>query len=154
MARDAGGGRKRSVRVRSTLPPLSALCARLATASARLAPALSVRLRGCLAENVDGYIFEFTHDVKRNLVPAFAPPNKSASQINYLPKLLESCKLLNMEYDDARCLRAQVKKPSIAAKETLLNQGIRVIEPPEALRILNQRTDLSDAGAGSVMDLF
>ncbi|KAI8420838.1 hypothetical protein MSG28_008037 [Choristoneura fumiferana] len=149
--------------------PLSALCARLATASARLAPALSVRLRGCLAENVDGYIFEevvleswfntggtmqFTHDVKRNLVPAFAPPNKSASQINYLPKLLESCKLLNMEYDDARCLRAQVKKPSIAAKETLLNQGIRVIEPPEALRILNQRTDLSDAGAGSVMDLF
>lgn len=59
-----------------------------------------------------------------------------------------------MEYEDARSLRAQVKKPSVAAKESLLNQGIRVIEPPEALRILNQRTDLSDAGAGSVMDLF
>lgn len=98
---------------------------------------------------------QFIHDVKRNLVPAFAPPNKVASQVNQLPKLLEACKLLNMDYDDARRLRATLAKQSSAAAETLISQGVRHIQQSEAFRVLNQRTDLSDANTpASVMELF
>ncbi|KAL0892967.1 hypothetical protein ABMA27_014637 [Loxostege sticticalis] len=150
--------------------PLSGLCARLTAAAARLAPALTARLRAHLANDVDQYIFEevvleswfntggtmqFTHDVKRNLVPAFAPPNKVASQCNQLPKLLEACKLLNMDYDDARRLRATLAKQPQAGADNLANQGIRHVLPNEALQILNQRTDLSDpTSPASVMELF
>ncbi|CAG9786222.1 unnamed protein product [Diatraea saccharalis] len=150
--------------------PLSSLCARLTSAACKLAPALTSRLRAHLANEVDQYIFEevvleswfntggtmqFTHDVKRNLVPAFAPPNKIASQVNQLPKLLEACKLLNMDYDDARRLRASLAKRTSASAEQLTGQGIRHIQPNEALQILNQRTDLSDSNSPtSVMELF
>ncbi|CAH0397943.1 unnamed protein product [Chilo suppressalis] len=152
--------------------PLSAMSARLTASAAKLAPALTSRLRAHLANDVDQHIFEevvlenwfntggtmqFTHDVKRNLIPAFAPPNKVASQVNQLPKLLEACKLLNLDYDDARRLRAALaKRPQTStAIEHLTGQGIRHIQPSEALKILNQRTDLSDATSpASVMELF
>ncbi|KAJ0177152.1 hypothetical protein K1T71_007161 [Dendrolimus kikuchii] len=150
--------------------PLSGLCARLSAASAFLAPSLTAKLRAYLADIVDKHIFEevvlanwfntggtiqFTHDVKRNLVPAFAPPKKLASQINQVPKLLESCKLLNMDYDDARRLRALISKQPASGAESLKSQGILHVLPNEALQILNQRTDLSDATSPtSVMELF
>lgn len=35
-----------------------------------------------------GGSLQLVHDVKRNLVPAFAPPNKVASQLNQLPRYL------------------------------------------------------------------
>ncbi|XP_026317786.1 RAD50-interacting protein 1 [Hyposmocoma kahamanoa] len=150
--------------------PLSALVGRMSRAGDCLAPALAMRLRAHLANALDQYIFEevvlenwfntggtvqFTHDVKRNLVPAFAPPNKSASQINQLPKLVEACKLLNLDYDDARRLRSFLTKQTATCAETLANQGIRHILPHEALRVLQQRTDLRDtASPASVMELF
>ncbi|KAM3964419.1 RAD50 interactor 1 [Aphomia sociella] len=150
--------------------PLAALVARVAAASQRLAPALALRLRADLAADLDHYIFEeivlenwfntggtvqFTHDVKRNLVPAFIPPNKVASQVNQLPKLLEACKLLNMDYDDARRLRAALSKQPNVAVDNLATHGVRHIQPNEALQILNQRTDLSDTTSpASVMELF
>ncbi|CAG5031588.1 unnamed protein product [Parnassius apollo] len=150
--------------------PLAALCARLAAAAARLAPALAARLRARLAAHLDrcmlqemvletwfntGGTLQFTHDVKRNLVPAFAPPNKAASQVNPLPKLLEACKLLNMDYDDARRLRSILSKQPAVGTESLTNHGITHIQPNEALQILSQRTDLSDASTpSSVMELF
>ncbi|XP_063824904.1 RAD50-interacting protein 1-like isoform X2 [Ostrinia nubilalis] len=150
--------------------PLAALCARLAAASARLAPALAARLRARLANDVDQYIFEevvlerwfntggtlqFTHDVKRNLVPAFAPPNKSASHCNHLPKLLDACKLLNMDYDDARRLKNNLSKHTQIGAESLNNQGIHNIQLNEAKQILSQRTDLCDPTAPSVvMEMF
>lgn len=60
-----------------------------------------------------------------------------------------------MDYDDARRLRAAIaKQPQIGA-DSLANQGIRHLVPFEALQILNQRTDLSDATSpSSVMELF
>lgn len=150
--------------------PLAALLARVSTAQQRLAPPLAVRLRAALAHHIDDYIFEevvlenwfntggtvqFTHDVKRNLLPAFTPPNKVASQVNQLPKLLEACKLLNMDYDDARRLRASLSKQPNAAVENLSSHNIRHMQPNEALQILNQRTDLSDSTSpASVMELF
>ncbi|KAJ8728082.1 hypothetical protein PYW08_016467 [Mythimna loreyi] len=150
--------------------PLSALCARLSVAAARLAPTLTTRLRAHLADIVDNYIFEeivlenwfntggtmqFTHDVKRNLVPAFAPPNKLATQVYQLPRLLEACKLLNLDYGDARRLRALLTKQPAAADQTLDDYNIRYILPEQALQILNQRTDLSDSTSpSSVMELF
>lgn len=151
--------------------PLAALCARLSVSEQRLAPALAHRLRTHLADIVDNYIFEevvldnwfntggtmqFTHDIRRNLVPAFAPPNKLASQVNQLPKLLEACKLLNMDYDDARRLRVLLSKPEDnAAIDSLLAQQIQHITPEEALQILNQRTDLADSrNPTSLMELF
>ncbi|XP_063534070.1 RAD50-interacting protein 1 [Cydia strobilella] len=149
--------------------PLSALCTRMNNATAKLAPVLAVRFRSFLAESVDQYIFEevvleswfntggtiqFTHDVKRNLVPAFAPPNKSASQTNLLPKLLESCVLLNMEYDEARRLRSLVRAHPGTGADALRMRGVRHVAPPHALRVLDQRTDLGDVPERSVMDLF
>ncbi|CAB3253495.1 unnamed protein product [Arctia plantaginis] len=151
--------------------PLAALCARLAECAQLLAPPLAARLRAHLADIVDSYIFEeivleswfntggtmqFTHDVKRNLVPAFTPPKMVASKVNVLPKLLEACRLLNMDYDDARRLRAFLsKQPVEEGAENLLNHKIRCIEPRQALQILHQRTDLSDASSpSSVMELF
>ncbi|XP_026725040.1 RAD50-interacting protein 1 [Trichoplusia ni] len=150
--------------------PLAALCTRLSVAAQRLAPTLTTRLRAHLADIVDNYIFEeivleswfntggtmqFTHDVKRNLVPAFAPPNKVASQVNQLPRLLEACRLLNLDYDDARRLRAVLTKQPGAAAESLAHYHINNIQHAHALQILNQRTDLSDsASPSSVMELF
>ncbi|XP_075973425.1 RAD50 interactor 1 [Anticarsia gemmatalis] len=150
--------------------PLSALMARLSVAAQRLAPTLTTRLRAHLADIVDMFIFEeivlecwfntggtmqFTHDVKRNLVPAFAPPGKLASEVNQLPRLLDSCKLLNMDYDDARRLRALLLKQPAAGAECLTNYKVTTIEPQQALQILNHRTDLSDASSpSSVMELF
>lgn len=150
--------------------PLASLCARLGVCSQQLAPTLSTRLRAHLAEIVDIYIFEeivlenwfntggtmqFTHDVKRNLVPAFVPPNKVASQVNQLPRLLESCKLLNMDYDDARRLRSLLVKYPVGASENLFIHHIRTLQPSQALQVLNQRTDLSDTNTpASVMELF
>ncbi|CAG5031592.1 unnamed protein product [Parnassius apollo] len=135
-----------------------------------MAPALAARLRARLAAHLDrcmlqemvletwfntGGTLQFTHDVKRNLVPAFAPPNKAASQVNPLPKLLEACKLLNMDYDDARRLRSILSKQPAVGTESLTNHGITHIQPNEALQILSQRTDLSDASTpSSVMELF
>ncbi|XP_034830653.1 RAD50-interacting protein 1 [Maniola hyperantus] len=148
--------------------PLSSLCARLSCASSTLAPQLAVNLKTRLAAHVDDYIFEevvleswfntggtiqFTHDVKRNLVPAFAPSKNS--HLDQLPKLLEACKLLNMDYDDARRLRSILIKQPKDAAGVLSNTNINHIEPNQALRILNQRTDLSDASSpSSVMELF
>uniref|UniRef100_A0A2A4J1C9 RAD50-interacting protein 1 n=1 Tax=Heliothis virescens TaxID=7102 RepID=A0A2A4J1C9_HELVI len=150
--------------------PLAALCARLSVAAQRLAPTLTTRLRSHLADIVDQYIFEeialeswfntggtmqFTHDVKRNLAPAFAAPNKIATEVYQLPRLLEACKLLNMDYDDARRFRALLTKQPAAAEELLEHHSIRYIQPLQALQILNQRTDLSDASSpSSVMELF
>ncbi|CAH0719433.1 unnamed protein product, partial [Brenthis ino] len=150
--------------------PLAALGARAAAAAAGLAPRLAAPLRANLAASVDDYLFEevvleswfntggtiqLTHDVKRNLVPAFAPPNKVASQLNQLPKLLEACKLLNMDYDDARRLRSQLSKETNEGIESLNNLQIEHILPYQALRILNQRTDLREASSpSSVMELF
>ncbi|KAH9633445.1 hypothetical protein HF086_004159 [Spodoptera exigua] len=150
--------------------PLAALCARLARAAHALAPPLTARLRAHLADIVDNYIFEeivleswfntggtmqFTYDVTRNLVPAFAPPNKVATEVYQLPRLLEACKILNLDYDDARRLRACLTKQSAAAEEHLDNHKIRFITPAQVLQILNQRTDLSDASSpSSVMELF
>ncbi|XP_028043973.1 RAD50-interacting protein 1 [Bombyx mandarina] len=150
--------------------PLSGLSARLSSVSARLAPCLAVRLRAQLATNVDRCLFEavvlenwfntggtmqFTFDVKRNLVPTFAPPSKVASQMNQLPKLLESCKLLNQDYEDARRLRDMLERKPELARDFLGNQGITSITGMEALQILNQRTDLCDTNsAASVLELF
>ncbi|XP_030035730.1 RAD50-interacting protein 1 isoform X2 [Manduca sexta] len=150
--------------------PLGALCMRMRGAGAALAPPLAAALRAHLAAELDHHIYQevvleswfntggtmqFTHDVKRNLVPAFAPPNKVASQVNQLPKLLEACKLLNLDYDDARRLRTMLAKSAPPGIDGLSCQGIRHITPSEALQILNQRTDLSDATSPtSVMELF
>ncbi|XP_035433109.2 RAD50-interacting protein 1 [Spodoptera frugiperda] len=150
--------------------PLAALCARLARAAHSLAPPLTARLRAHLADIVDNYIFEeivleswfntggtmqFTYDVTKNLVPAFAPPNKVATEVYQLPRLLEACKILNLDYDDARRLRACLTKQPAAADEHLDNHKIRFITPTQVLQILNQRTDLSDASSpSSVMELF
>lgn len=60
-----------------------------------------------------------------------------------------------MDYDDARRLRALLAKQPSSSVENLNNHGIRHIQPTEALQILNQRTDLSDAASpSSVMELF
>ncbi|XP_059045414.1 RAD50-interacting protein 1 [Achroia grisella] len=150
--------------------PLSALLARVAAAHQRLAPPLARRMRAALAHHVDQYIFEevvlqnwfntggtvqFTHDVKRNLVPAFTLPYKVSSQMIQLPRLLESCKLLNMDYDDARRLRASLSKQPNLAVENLSTHGIRHVQPNEALQILSQRTDLNESSSpSSVMELF
>ncbi|XP_053607174.1 RAD50-interacting protein 1 [Plodia interpunctella] len=149
---------------------LAALCGRLAHCSRRLAPKLTARLRAQLAADTDQYVYEevvlqnwfntggtvqFTHDVKRNLIPAFAPPNKVASQVNQLTKLLEACKLLNLDYDDARRLRSVISKTPNLAAEHLNNLGVRHIPLNECQQILSQRTDLSDnASPSSVMELF
>ncbi|XP_045448874.1 RAD50-interacting protein 1 [Melitaea cinxia] len=150
--------------------PLAALCARLACAARALAPPLAAQLRAHVAAHLDVYVYEevvleswfntggtiqFTHDVKRNLVPAFAPPNKNASQLNQLPRLLEACKLLNLDYEDAHRIRSQLAKQPSQAVISLNELGIYHIPSKEALRILNQRTDLSDSSSpSSVMELF
>ncbi|CAH2106494.1 unnamed protein product [Euphydryas editha] len=150
--------------------PLAAMCARLACAAQALAPPLCAQLRAHLAAHIDVYIYEevvlenwfntggtiqFTHDVKRNLVPAFAPPNKNASQLNQLPRLLEACKLLNMDYEDAHRVRTELAKQPNQAAISLNELGVHHIQPRDALRILNQRTDLSDSSSpSSVMELF
>ncbi|XP_050346271.1 RAD50-interacting protein 1 isoform X2 [Nymphalis io] len=150
--------------------PLSALAARVASAQLVLAPPLAAHLRAHLAARVDLHIYEevvleswfntggslqFTHDVQRNLVPAFAPPNKNASQLNLLPKLNDACKLLNMDYGDARRIRTEIVKRPDDAVISLSDLGIIHIPPNEALRILNQRTDLCNSSSpSSVMDLF
>lgn len=68
---------------------------------------------------------------------------------------MEACKLLNMDYDDARRLRALLSKQPTAAAESLAIHHIRSIQSSQALQILNQRTDLSDASTpSSVMELF
>ncbi|XP_047529205.1 RAD50-interacting protein 1 [Vanessa atalanta] len=150
--------------------PLAALCARVASAQLVLAPPLAAHLRAHLAARVDDHVYEevvleswfntggslqFTHDVQRNLVPAFAPPNKNASQLNLLPKLNDACKLLNMDYGDARRIRTEIVKQPDEAVISLNDQGIMHIPPNEALRILNQRTDLCNTSSpSSVMDLF
>lgn len=74
----------------------------------------------------------------------------------FLNRLLEACRLLNMDYDDARRLRGFLSKQSVEeGAENLLIHKIRSIEPKQALQVLNQRTDLSDAGSpSSVMELF
>lgn len=61
-----------------------------------------------------------------------------------------------MDYDDARRLRGFLSKQSVEeGAENLLIHKIRSIEPKQALQVLNQRTDLSDAGSpSSVMELF
>lgn len=70
-------------------------------------------------------------------------------------RLLEACTLLNLDYDDARRLRALLTKQPAAAEQTLDEHNIRYILPEQALQILNQRTDLSDsASPSSVMELF
>ncbi|KPJ08133.1 RAD50-interacting protein 1 [Papilio machaon] len=135
-----------------------------------LAPPLAARLRAHLAARLDhlmlqemvletwfntGGTLQFTHDVKRNILPAFAPHNKSVAQLNLLPKLLEACKLLNMDYEEARRLRSLLVKQPAEAKQTVDSCGITHIEPKDALRILNQRTDLTDTTTpSSVMELF
>ncbi|XP_013199774.2 RAD50-interacting protein 1 [Amyelois transitella] len=150
--------------------PLAGACARLARAARALAPPLTARLRAQLARDIDHYLYEevvlenwfntggtvqFTHDVKRNLLPAFMPPNKVASLVNHFPKLLEACNLLNMDYDDARRLRSLISKTPNLAVDHLTALGIRHIPPNECQQILNQRTDLSETTSpSSVMELF
>ncbi|CAH2246959.1 RAD50-interacting protein 1 [Pararge aegeria] len=150
--------------------PLSSLCARLSCASSTLAPRLAVNLRSRLAAHVDDYIFEevvleswfntggtlqITYDVKRNLVPAFAPTNTYTSNKKPLPKLIEACKLLNLDYEVARHLSSLLAKQPKEAACTLSNSGITHIDPDQVARILNQRTDLSSAATHtSVMELF
>ncbi|XP_068631637.1 RAD50-interacting protein 1 [Battus philenor] len=150
--------------------PLSALCARVAAAEARLAPALTARLRANLAAEVDQYLLrnmvlstwfntggtmQFTYDVKRNLLPALAPPSKTASQLNLLPNLTEACKLLNLDYEDARRLQSLMSTQRQAALESLYAYGIVHIHRSEAQKILSQRTDLNDSTSpSSVMELF
>ncbi|XP_013168977.1 PREDICTED: RAD50-interacting protein 1 [Papilio xuthus] len=142
----------------------------LASATASLAPPLAARLRAHLAARLDhlmlqemvletwfntGGTMQFTHDVKRNILPAFAPHNKSVAQLILLPKLLEACKLLNMDYEEARRLRSLLVKQPAEAKQISESCGITHIEPKDVLRILNQRTDLTDtATPSSVMELF
>lgn len=60
-----------------------------------------------------------------------------------------------MDYEDARRLRLQLTKQPNEADVNLGNLGITHIPGNEALRILNQRTDLSDTSSPtSVMELF
>ncbi|XP_052740464.1 RAD50-interacting protein 1 [Bicyclus anynana] len=150
--------------------PLSALCARLAIATGALAPQIAESLRARLATDVDDYIFEevvleswfntggtiqFTYDVKRNLVPSLSPLNKHTPHTKPLPKLLEACIILNLDYEDARHLRSLLLKQPKDGATTLITNGITHIEPNQVTRILNQRTDLSDvASPSSVMELF
>ncbi|CAH2037616.1 unnamed protein product, partial [Iphiclides podalirius] len=150
--------------------PLSALCARISAATARLAPALAARVRAHVATDLDHYMLQemvletwfntggtlqFTHDVKRNLVPAFTPPNKSASKKNLFPKLAEACNLLNMDYEDARRLHQLLSKEASLGPDSLATMGVSHIQPSEVLRILSQRTDLGDSSTpSSVMELF
>ncbi|XP_049869018.1 RAD50-interacting protein 1 [Pectinophora gossypiella] len=150
--------------------PLAALCARTGRAAAGLAPPLAARLRAHLAAALDHVLYEevvlenwfntggtmqLTHDVKRNLVPAFAPTNKMVAHICQLPKLLSACKLLNLDYDDARRLRGILSKHPASGENALAVYYVRNIPTNEALQILSQRTDLSDtASPSSVMELF
>ncbi|XP_032519394.2 RAD50-interacting protein 1 isoform X1 [Danaus plexippus] len=150
--------------------PLSGAISRAGCAAGTLSPRLAEHLMTHLAACIDMYLFEevvleswfntggtlqFTHDVKRNLVPAFAPANKNASKLNHFPRLLEACKLLNLDYDDARRLRSHLSKQPNEMSDYLTNLNINHIKPAEALRILNQRTDLADTTSpSSVMELF
>ncbi|CAG9094108.1 unnamed protein product [Plutella xylostella] len=149
--------------------PLGALCARLHSACSKLAPFLCARLRAYVTSTVDTLIFEevvleswwntggtmqLTHDVKRNLVPAFARPDH-ADKESLFPKLVESCTLLNLDYDDARRLRAAIASPTPNTHDSIVN-GLKIthIQPLLCLRILSQRTDLSDNSPPSVLELF
>ncbi|KAG7302858.1 hypothetical protein JYU34_012841 [Plutella xylostella] len=149
--------------------PLGALCARLHSACSKLAPFLCARLRAFVTSTVDTLIFEevvleswwntggtmqLTHDVKRNLVPAFARPDH-ADKESLFPKLVESCTLLNLDYDDARRLRAAIASPTPNTHDSIVN-GLKIthIQPLLCLRILSQRTDLSDNSPPSVLELF
>ncbi|GBP33625.1 RAD50-interacting protein 1 [Eumeta japonica] len=79
---------------------------------------------------------QFCHDVKRNLVPAFAPPSKAT--VHHLPRLMEACQLLNMDYDDARRLRAVLLKSPNMASDILINLSLRHILPQEAKQQMEQ----------------
>ncbi|KAI5651976.1 RINT-1 / TIP-1 family domain-containing protein [Phthorimaea operculella] len=133
--------------------PLSAMVTRVGLACSLLAPPLAARLRAALAHSSDTFILEevvlenwfntggtiqLTHDVKRNLVPAFAPPGNQATQACQLPKLVDACKLLNLDYEDARKLKALLAKQPVNAVGALIERGVRHIKPAEALQILNQ----------------
>lgn len=68
---------------------------------------------------------------------------------------MEACQLLDLDYDDGRRLRAGLLKRSNNGKDILLNRNFKYITPLDAIRILNQRTDLNDNGQGhSMMDIF
>ncbi|XP_041977913.1 RAD50-interacting protein 1 [Aricia agestis] len=156
--------------------PLAALCARTTCAARALAPPLAARLRALLADHVDRHLYEevvleswfntggtlqLTHDVKRNLVPAFAPPNKNAQKLKILPRLQEACRILNLDYEDARRVcTALARGPLSARAPPGAVPGAELaatitLPATEALRILNQRTDLSENASPSyVMELF
>ncbi|VVC86474.1 unnamed protein product [Leptidea sinapis] len=162
---------ERALSVSSALcKPLSGLCARLVTVSETLAPATAHFLRTELALHLDDCVFkdvvlsnwfntggtiQLTHDIQRNIVPALASIGKRPADISSVPKLAESCTLLNLEYEDARRIRTGLKKNNPDTISTIRSKGITTITIAEALQILNQRTDLVDASSPtSVMELF
>ncbi|CAK1547129.1 unnamed protein product [Leptosia nina] len=162
---------ERALCMSSTLGrPLSSMCTRLVTLSESLAPAIAQLLKAELALQVDSCIFrevvlnnwfntggtlQFTHDVTRNILPAFARFENKMPETNPVPRLTESCTLLNLDYDDARRIRTGLNKNDPETLAALATLGVVTITPVEALQILNQRTDLADASSPtSVMELF
>ncbi|XP_038211741.1 RAD50-interacting protein 1 [Zerene cesonia] len=150
--------------------PLSTLCTRLVTVSETLAPTIAHFLKTELALHVDNCIFrdvvlnnwfntggtlQLTHDVMRNIIPAFSCVGNKPVDNNPVPKLAESCMLLNLDYDDARRIRTGLAKNESDVVGMIMTMGIVTVTPQEALQILNQRTDLADASTPtSVMELF
>ncbi|XP_072932060.1 RAD50-interacting protein 1 isoform X2 [Epargyreus clarus] len=151
--------------------PLAALCARRAAAARALAPRLAETLRVRLAHHVDNYLFEevclaswfntggalqLAHDARRCVLPAFAPP-VTADVVEYklMPRLLEGCRLLNMDYDDARRLRTVLSRQLHSTLEDAQQQlSGSLLKPQEVRQILSQRTDMKDSSPESVMELF
>ncbi|XP_045529430.1 RAD50-interacting protein 1 [Pieris brassicae] len=150
--------------------PLSTLCTRLVTLTEMLPPhigqlfknELALQLDNCLFREVvicnwfnTGGTIQFTHDVMRNILPAFAGFDNKILEGIPVPRLAETCMLLNFDYDDARRIRTGLAKNDSDTVNRLIAMGLVAITPAEALQILNQRTDLADASSPtSVMELF
>ncbi|CAG4980049.1 unnamed protein product [Colias eurytheme] len=150
--------------------PLSTLCTRLVTVSETLAPSIAHFLKTELGLQVDECLFkdvvlnnwfntggtlQFTHDVTRNIIPAFSCVGDKPVDNNPVPRLAESCTLLNLDYDDARRIRTGLAKNDPDVITSIMALGVVTVTTHEALKILNQRTDLADASTPtSVMELF
>lgn len=137
--------------------PLAGLCARLHSLTSKLPPSLCVHVRSQVASMIDGCLFDemilghwwnnggviqLSHDVHKNIVPVFTLPSELAIAFP-LPKLVNSCTLFNLDYDDARRLRNTLQKGCRDSKEDLLRQHVTTINLEDALNVLNRRIDLS-----------
>ncbi|XP_047513348.1 RAD50-interacting protein 1 isoform X2 [Pieris napi] len=162
---------KRALSVSSSLGrPLSTLCTRLVTLTEMLPPHIGQLFKNELASQVDNCVFrevvlsnwfntggtvQFTHDVMRNIMPAFARSENIFLEVLPVPKLAEAVVLLNFEYDDARSYRTGLARNDPNTRKLLNTIGLVNITTAEALQVLNQRTDLADASSPtSVMELF